>query len=197
MIFRSLLALILIGVQISGGVSSHANAQAQPTRTYWNHNGSILYLVADGAKREFYYEKPRAEMLEAGATQGSLLFSGKAIKENYSGKAYIYNSRCGKISYEVSGPILDNYERVVLQGQAPKVGADCRTRGYLKDTLEFTLLKPERRTQQAQLLSKPPLVIPSMANVGGFRKKNKLACWPGHNRKSKKSLKARATPVAN
>ena len=137
---------------------AQSHAQQQPPPTYWSHNGSILYLVADGSKREFYYEKPRAGVLEAGATQGSLLFSGKAIKENYSGKAYIFNSHCGKIPYEVSGPILDNYERVVLQGQVPDVGPDCRIRGYRKDTLEFTLVKPEE--------AMPPVATPEQVPVG-------------------------------
>ena len=33
--------------------------------TLWDHNGSVMYLVENGASREFYYQKPRAGMLEA------------------------------------------------------------------------------------------------------------------------------------
>jgi predicted aspartyl protease len=79
--------------------------------------------------------------LEAGARPGSLLFRGRSINRGYVGTAYIFDRRCGHRSYEVSGPILDNYERVVLRGQAPRVDSNCRISGVIKDKLEFTLLK--------------------------------------------------------
>jgi hypothetical protein len=95
--------------------------------------------VANGSLREFYYDQPRVGMMEAGARPGSLLFRGRSLEGRYIGTAYTFDSRCGP--YEVSGPILHNYERVVLSGQAPRVGSDCRTRGVINDKLEFTLLK--------------------------------------------------------
>src|SRR5882762_11601426 len=108
-----------------------AIAQESSSRSLWDHNGSTIYLVATGTSREFYYQMPRPGMVHAGARQGSLLFSGRSTDGRYVGTAYIYNSRCGRIPYKVGGPILDNYERVVLQGAAPNVGSDCRIRGYL------------------------------------------------------------------
>jgi hypothetical protein len=110
------------------------------TPTFWDHDGSVVYLVADGNKLDFYYQEPRSGMLQAGARPGSLLFSGRAIGMRYFGIAYIFSSHCGKYLYEVSGPILDDYHRVVLSGQAPQIGEDCRVRGYYSDQLEFTLL---------------------------------------------------------
>jgi hypothetical protein len=109
----------------------------------WDHNGSTLYLVASGPRREFYYQAPRPEMLDAGASPRSLLFSGRSIGNRYVGTAYFFHPRCGKGSYEVSGPILDNYKRVVVQGRAPKLGDDCRVHGYFSDRLEFTFLGNE------------------------------------------------------
>jgi hypothetical protein len=53
-------------------------AQETSTRSIWNHNGSMMYLVVDGMKREFYYQTPRPGMLQAGAQQGSMLFSGES-----------------------------------------------------------------------------------------------------------------------
>ena len=55
-----------------------ASAQAQtqttsPKPTIWDHNGSVMYLVANGPSREFHYQKPRAGMLEVGVRPGSLL----------------------------------------------------------------------------------------------------------------------------
>jgi hypothetical protein len=135
--WRHLLLLLTLG-------STAAIAQSptsDTTKTFWDHNGSIVYLLADGAAREFHYSEPRESMIEAGAQPDSLLFKGKSINGLYVGTAYIFNRRCGQIPYDVSGPILDAYVRVVLRGQAPRVGAGCRITGYLTDTLEFTLLK--------------------------------------------------------
>ena len=40
-----------------------ASAQAQtqtasPEPTVWDHNGSVMYLVANGSSREIYYQAP-------------------------------------------------------------------------------------------------------------------------------------------
>ena len=52
---------------------AHAQTQtASPEPTVWDHNGSVMYLVANGQSREFHYQKPRAGMLEVGARSGSL-----------------------------------------------------------------------------------------------------------------------------
>jgi hypothetical protein len=109
---------------------------AAPKRTYWDHNGSIAYLITDGVSRRFYYHEPRPGMLQAGARPGALVFSGRSIEGRYVGTAYIFNNACGPIPYRVSGPILDD----VLRGQAPRVDADCRVHGYFTDTLKFTYL---------------------------------------------------------
>jgi hypothetical protein len=80
-------------------------------------------------------------MVEAGAQAGSLLFQGQTKNDRYFGTAFIFDRRCGRFPYQVSGPILDNYTRVKLTGQAPRIGGNCRIQGHLTDTLEFTLLK--------------------------------------------------------
>ena len=93
--------------------STSAQAQTQtasPDRTIWDHNGSVMYLVANGSSREFYYQKPRPGMLDAGAGPGSLLFRGQVNNGQYLGTAYIFNPQCGVISYEAKGPILDDDE---------------------------------------------------------------------------------------
>lgn len=118
-----------------------SEAQQQSSQTFWEHNGSTVYLLAKGETREFYYHEPRPGMIAAGARQGTLLFSGISSGGGYSGTAYIFRAGCGRFPYQVSGPILDDYERVVLQGQAPRVGANCRIQGYFTDMLEFSLIK--------------------------------------------------------
>ena len=113
-----------------------------PEPTLWEHNGSVMYLVAKGSSREFYYKEPRPGLLEAGARPGSLLFRGKSVRGRYVGTTVIFKGRCGQYSYLVSGPILNSYERVVLTGRAPRIAADCSLEGYFDDTLDFRLLKP-------------------------------------------------------
>src|SRR6516164_8691689 len=112
-----------------------ANALAQPQdeplreRTLWDHNGSIMYLVATASSREFYYRKPRPGMLEAGAHPDDLLFKGQINDGQISGIAYIFNAQCGHVPFPVKGPLLDNGGRIVLTGQAPRVGRNCQSYG--------------------------------------------------------------------
>ena len=127
---------LLLGSIIPG------QSETLPQPTLWEHNGSILYLVANGSSRKLYYKEPRPGMVEAGVHPGSLLFHGKSVRGKYVGTAFVFSSRCGQYPYPVSGPILDSYERVVLTGRAPRIAADCSVDGYFDDTLDFRLLKP-------------------------------------------------------
>ena len=139
--------------------SAHAQTQtASPEPTTWDHNGSVMYLVENGSSREFRYQKPRPGMLEAGARPGSLLFRGQVDNGQYAGTAYIYNPHCGAIPFQVKGPVLDNDERIILTGQAPQAGRNCRIRGSYTDDLEFRRLKPTEATQ-----SQEPLVEATQA----------------------------------
>ena len=106
----------------------------------WYHNGSTLSLVADGNSREFHYEQPSPGMWDAGAEPGSLLFQGIADNGYYFGTAYLFRGYCGQFAYQVSGPILNNYRKVVLHGRAPRVDSNCQIQGYIENTLEFTYL---------------------------------------------------------
>jgi hypothetical protein len=136
-----------------------ASAQAQtqttsPEPTIWDHNGSVMYLVANGPSREFHYQKPRAGMLEVGVRPGSLLFRGEIDKGQYSGTAYIFNPHCGQIPFQVNGPILDNDERILLTGQAPRVGRNCHVHKTYTSNLEFRRLKSNQAAQSQE----PPLI---------------------------------------
>jgi hypothetical protein len=115
-------------------------ADSAVKRTLWEHNGSIMCLTVNGDSRSFYYDKPRSGLIEAGAKPGDLLFSGKAVGAQYVGRAYVFKGRCGKFEYEVRGNILNNYRRVELQGQAPRVDDSCQITGEIKDTLVFSLM---------------------------------------------------------
>ena len=148
---RAVLAVVAIAavtVTLPDGIKpcgTNANAQTQtasPEPTIWDHNGSVMYLVENGSSREFHYQKPRPGMLEAGARPGSLLFRGQVDNGQYSGTAYLFNPHCGAIPYQVKGPVLGNDEGIMLTGQVPQVGRNCRTYGSYTSNLEFRRLKP-------------------------------------------------------
>jgi hypothetical protein len=148
---RAVLAVVAIAavtVTLPDGIKpcgTNANAQTQtasPEPTIWDHNGSVMYLVENGSSREFHYQKPRPGMLEAGARPGSLLFRGQVDNGQYAGTAYIFDPRCGAVPFQAKGPVLDNDERIILTGQMPKVGRNCRTYGSYTGNLEFRRLKP-------------------------------------------------------
>jgi hypothetical protein len=66
----------------------------------------------------------------------------------------------------VNGPVLDNYERVVLSGQAPKIGTDCQIRGHVLDTLEFKLLKPGSVAATTTITTEPqPATLRSLLSA--------------------------------
>ena len=133
------------------GTSAQAETQtASAESTVWDHNGSVMYLVANGPSREFHYQKPRAGMLEVGVRPGSLLFRGEIENGEYSGTAYIFNPHCGQIPFQVKGPILDNDERIVLTGQAPRVGRNCRAHESSTSNLEFRRVKPNEGAQSQE-----------------------------------------------
>jgi len=153
----AVVAIAVVTVTLLDGINpccTRANAQTQttsPEPTIWDHNGSVMYLAESGSSREFHYQKPRPGMLEAGARPGSLLFRGQVDNGQYSGTAYIFAPRCGAIPFQARGPVLDNDERIILTGQMPKVGRNCRTYGSYTGNLEFRRLKPAdvARSQEA------------------------------------------------
>jgi hypothetical protein len=91
-------------------------------------------------------------MLDAGARPGSLLFRGGINNGQYLGTAYIFNVHCGPIPFEVKGPILDDDGRIVLTGQAPRVGGNCRTYALYTSNLEFRRLNSNEVAQSQEPL---------------------------------------------
>lgn len=157
------LSCALLAVSASAFAQPKVTA-APPEPSLWDHNGSLVSLVVQGSLREFRYKEPRAGMAEAGARPGSVLFRGKAENGQYIGMAFMFDRRCGQLSYAVSGPILDNDQRVVLTGEAPLVGAKCRVQGAFTEVLEFRLLNARTATTAAPASApSPPLPIEEQA----------------------------------
>jgi hypothetical protein len=166
---RAELTVAAIALVSTGAVAS-AQAQTQTASaepTIWDHNGSVVYLVANGQSREFHYQKPRAGMLDVGVRPGSLLFRGEIDNGQYSGTAYIFSPHCGQIPFQVKGPALDNDERIMLTGQAPRLGRNCRANESFTSNLEFKRLKTNNGAQSQEQLTPatPPRVGESKPEV--------------------------------
>lgn len=106
-------------------------------RSVWTHNGSLTYLVADGTERVFRYLEPRPGMVAAGAVRDAVLFQGRIEGNRYVGTATMFHPKCGMFTYAVSGTVRNDDRRVVLNGEAPRIGRDCRLQGTRPDTLTF------------------------------------------------------------
>jgi hypothetical protein len=152
---RELLALFYALLVLSTNAFAQSNGSAA---SLWDHNGSVVYLVAQGSLREFYYKEPRPGMVEAGVRPGSLLFRGKIANGEYVGTAIIFDPRCGQFSYPVRGPILDNDDRIVVAGEAPRVSVKCRVQGSFMEVLEFRLRNANKtgRSLAAEDTTLPP-----------------------------------------
>ncbi|MEO1205553.1 MAG: hypothetical protein AAFV45_04410 [Pseudomonadota bacterium] len=108
--------------------------------TMWNHNGSVMRLEAEGNLRRFVYDRPRAGMVKAGARSGDVVFEGQRTGATYSGTAYIFSRSCGQVPYPVAGNVSADQRAVVLEGQAPRLGANCQVKSYRRDRLSFELM---------------------------------------------------------
>lgn len=107
----------------------------------WNHNGSLMRLIAAGADRTFVYENPRPGMRKAGAKKGDVVFQGTRDGTTYSGTAYIFSKGCGSQGYAVTGHVTDDDRGVVLEGDKPVLDSSCNVTGTRRDVLRFDYVR--------------------------------------------------------
>ena len=137
---RSLSVFFLrIGVLLT--LISATSAQAE---SLWDHNGSVVYLEANGASRKFFYKVPRRGLP---VKPGTLLFRGAKQGNNYSGTAFVFSNDCGAIGYRVAGTVSADDRTVTMWGKAPRRGHGCRVTGYVDDVIMFTFLGPPDEPQ--------------------------------------------------
>ncbi len=108
--------------------------------SYWDHNGSLMRLHADGMQRVFTYEEPRPLIRRAGVTRGTVLFDGRNIGDYYVGRARRFSKHCeSPLVYEVEGPVTDNGMRIVMRGERQVYASGCQPTGrVVEDVLVFT-----------------------------------------------------------
>jgi hypothetical protein len=113
----------------------------------WDHNGSVMRLVADGDQRQLLYERPRQILRGAGVQQGTVLFDGYRVGNKYKGTAKRFSKNCSApLPYEVSGTVVTE-TKVVLKGRREVYDDNCRPTGRFKtDTLVFKYLSASQET---------------------------------------------------
>lgn len=115
--------------------------------SFWNHNGSIMRLVAHGNERAFVYEVPSKQMYNAGVRKGRVLFNGYKNGDKYFGTSTVFSKNCYyDLAYKVSGNVYEG-PRVVLQGSRTEYdtrNGQCKPTGRLvSDKLVFTYMYTE------------------------------------------------------
>jgi hypothetical protein len=119
-------------------VASIGNARGVAS-SYWSHNGSSLYLMAEGDRRRFYYETPRPGMAGQGVERGTLLFDGQKVGNNYQGTAYVFDRQCGKFPYAVSGAgVRLQVSRQTLDGGGRRSNTALPPRSGVEGVGDFT-----------------------------------------------------------
>ncbi|HEV7252108.1 MAG TPA: hypothetical protein VGN97_03285 [Mesorhizobium sp.] len=137
----------------------------------WCHNGSIVGLVKDGARRQFVYYKPRKGM-SLYVKGNPILFAGILDGMTYKGQAMHYSTRCGDQSFEVSGPVAVNFQHVTVSGRRkafskpdkPDGTPDC-TPTFVQDQLEFSYIREFKDEQVPGTPEEEPGAEPAPVQV--------------------------------
>lgn len=118
------------------------DAKPMKIASYWDHNGSTMGLLVQGERRLMVYIKVRAG-LQGLVEPGMVLFDGVSKSNRYSGQARRFSRGLKPLEYPVSGPILENGNRVIVTGKAPIRNPDGSTKAIIEDRLEFRFLQLE------------------------------------------------------
>ncbi len=115
-----------------------ASAQVAFADSCWDHDGSLMRLVANGDQRAFYYEQPRPSLSRVGIVRGALLFDGAKQGNTYQGTARVFSAGCVPTTYRVEGPVSTDQLTVTLRGQRVVVRNCASTEEIRADVLVFT-----------------------------------------------------------
>jgi hypothetical protein len=121
----------------NGGIATSGTYNEISASSLWDHNGSVMKLIANASSRKFVYVNPRPVLSAVGIQSGSLLFEGSKIGDSYSGTAYVYSKNCGRVGFEVSGPVATDQRSVTMYGKAPLRSANCQSGGFRDEKLVF------------------------------------------------------------
>ena len=126
--------------------------------SFWDHNGSLMRLVARGSDRWLSYEAPRQGMVDQGVQPGTLFFNGRRAGNSYHGTARVFSRNCAEpMTFPISGTVF-NEQTIVLEGLRP-VFSNCRPTGQMKnERLVFTYISAQPQ-QQPPAAPPPPVAV--------------------------------------
>lgn len=116
------------------------------TDTGYDHNGSIVSVVECHGSLDIRYGTPREGLAGIGVREGTLLAEAEIVYDGTAqlvrGTAYTFKRGCGPMAFRVEGWLVmpagpTGFRDIVLEGQAPKRGSDCRVREWRAETLKF------------------------------------------------------------
>jgi Putative peptidoglycan binding domain len=115
--------------------------------TLWDHNTSVVRLIASGNTRRIVYEQPSPDLKAIDVLRGTILFDGHRMGIEYRGVAYAFAKGCQPVPYKVAGHVISE-EEIVVTGAAPiLVSSTCQPVAYRSDVphaqLRFVLRRPE------------------------------------------------------
>jgi outer membrane protein OmpA-like peptidoglycan-associated protein len=119
--------------------------------TLWDHNASVVRLLANGNFRKIVYEQPSPDLKAIDVSRGTTLFDGQRIGTEYRGVAYAFAKGCQPVPYNVAGRVISE-EEIVLAGAAPILMAStCQAISHRSDVphsqLRFVLRTVSRVDQ--------------------------------------------------
>ena len=88
----------------SAFAQSATPAATTAERTFWDHNGSVVYLVANGSSREFYYQRPRLGMWRPERTLTLCYSTVKSTTDNSLERRMSSTRNAGKFRSKSKGP---------------------------------------------------------------------------------------------
>ena len=96
---------LLTNIKTIGGVTMPIGQPdrtwpAPSPRSYWDSDGSLLYLEAAGLGRELIFAEPVNTFLNPSARPGDLLFIGRRNGDSYEGVAYHYTGGVRQMTEE-------------------------------------------------------------------------------------------------
>jgi hypothetical protein len=118
-------------------VGSNAETKKEQLISQWTHNGSIMSISEANGSIEIDYLEPRTGMRAVGVRPQTMLFSGSKDANRVEGNAYIFDSKCGPVSYAVEGQFSTDGRSLLLSGQSPRVNGACDVVRSVAEVLRF------------------------------------------------------------
>lgn len=152
------------GTAPTPGHPSLATAEAV---SFWRYNGSDIKLLIRGTHRTFTYITPNPSLRDL-IKPNSVLFEGERVGNNYRGTAYLFNLNCPQTEYPVEGLIDDAGKSIILNGQRPVLGPECKPVRSMPDRLVFLFQREEVSTptisggepqQASPSMNKPTITV--------------------------------------